>query len=176
MLKESLQIQRDSGDETYQALCLDRIGSIHVSKGEYEDALTYFQQALQLREKLKVPGEIVETVYNLADTDAKLGQYDQALSQYLRALDLYRSAGDKRGAAIDSYSMGSLFGYQGRYGAAPNSKEEALTTLREIQHRSSSMAEILRGYAGAPAESGPWAEAHKPLFYALSLSTPPPRH
>ncbi len=170
MLKESLQIQRDSGDETYQALCLDRIGSIHVSKGEYEDALTYFQQALQLREKLKVPGEIVETVYNLADTDAKLGQYDQALSQYLRALDLYRSAGDKRGAAIDSYSMGSLFGYQGRYGAALNSKEEALKTLRELQDRSSWMAEILSGYGGALAEAGRWDEAQKALDEALSLA------
>jgi tetratricopeptide (TPR) repeat protein/predicted Ser/Thr protein kinase len=170
MLKESLQIQRDSGDETYQAMCLDRIGSIHVSKGEYEDALTYFQQALQLREKLKVPGEIVETVYNLADTDAKLGQYDQALSQYLRALDLYRSAGDKRGAAIDSYSMGSLFGYQGRYGAALNSKEEALKTLRELQDRSSWMAEILSGYGGALAEAGRWDEAQKALDEALSLA------
>jgi tetratricopeptide (TPR) repeat protein len=170
MYKESLQIQRDSDDETYQALCLDHIGGIHVSKGEYEDALTYFQQALQLREKLKVPGEIVETVYNMADTEAKLGQYDQALSQYLRALDLYRSVGDKRGAAIDLYSMGSLFGYQGRYGAALNSKEEALKTFRELQDRSLWMAEILSGYGGALAEAGRWDEAQKTLDEALSLA------
>jgi eukaryotic-like serine/threonine-protein kinase len=170
MLKESLQIQRDTGDETYQAQCLNDIGSINLTKGQYDDALTYFQQALQLREKLKVPGEIVETVYNLADTNAKLGQYDQALSQYLRALDLHRSAGDKRGAAIDSYSMGSLFGYQGRYGAALNSKEEALKTFRELQDHSFWMAEILSGYGGALAEAGRWDEAQKTLDEALNLA------
>ena len=170
MLKESLQIQRDTGDETYQAQCLNDIGNVYLTKGQYDDALTYFQQALQLREKLKVPGEIVETVYNLADTDAKLGQYDQALSQYLRALDLHRSAGDKRGAAIDSYGMGSLFGYQGRYGAALNSKEEALKTFRELQDRSVWMAEILSGYGGALAEAGRWDEAQKTLGESLALA------
>ena len=55
MFKESLQIQRDAGDETYQALCLNNIGTAYLQKGENEDALTYLQQALQIREKLNVP-------------------------------------------------------------------------------------------------------------------------
>ena len=104
------QIQRDSGDESYQALCLNNIGGVYFTNGQYDDALTYFQQALELREKLKVQGEIAETTYNLAETESRLGQYDQALSQYHRALDLFRSTDDKRNAAIDSYSMGTLFG------------------------------------------------------------------
>ena len=41
MFKESLQIQRDAGDETYQALCLNNIGTAYLQKGENEDALTY---------------------------------------------------------------------------------------------------------------------------------------
>jgi tetratricopeptide (TPR) repeat protein/predicted Ser/Thr protein kinase len=170
MFMESLQIQRDSGDETYQAECLNDIGTVYFAKGQYDDALAYYQQALQLREKLKVPGEIVETVYNLGETSAKLGQYGQALSQYLRALDLHRNAGDKRGAAIDSYSMGSLFGHQGRYGPAVNSEAEAVKTLRELQDRSPTMAEILSGYGGALADAGRAEEAQKTLNEALSLA------
>jgi len=170
MFMESLQIQRDSGDETFQALCLNNIGTVYLSSGHYDDALTYFQQALQLREKLKVPGEIVETVYNLARTNAKLGQYDQALTQYLRALDLYRGGGDKRGAAMDSNSMGSLFGQQGRYGAAVNSEEEALKTFRGLNDRSSTMADILSSYGSALADAGREDEAQKILDEALSLA------
>src|SRR6266436_1914619 len=168
--KESLQIQRDSGYEVYQALCLNNIGNVYLSSGQYDDALTYFQQALGLREKLKVQGDIADTVHNLAETNAQMGQYDQALSQYLRALDLYRSSGDKRGAAVDSYGMGMVFGYQGRLGAALNSKQEALKTFRELQDRSPMMAEILSGYGGALAEAGQPEEAQKTLDEALSLA------
>ncbi len=170
MYKESLQTQRDSGDEAYQALCLNNIGNVYFAKGQHDDALTYFQQALGLREKLKVPGDIAETLHNIAETNAQMGQYDQAISQYLRALDLYRNAGDKRGAAINSYGMGTLFGYQGRLGAALNSKQEALKTFRDLQDRSPMMAEILSGYGGALAEVGRWEEAQKTLNEALSLA------
>ena len=170
MLKDSLQIQRDARDETYQALCLNNIGTVYLDNGHYDDALTYFQQALQLREKLQVPGEIVETVYNLGQTNAKLGQYDEALRQYHRALDLYRSGGDKRGAAIDSYSMGKLFGIQGRYGAAVNSEEDAVKTFRELQERSPAMAEILSVYGSALADVGRSDEARKTLEEALGLA------
>ena len=170
MYKESLQIQRDSADEAYQALCLNNIGNIYLSNGQYDDALTYFQQALGLREKLKVQGDIADTLHNIAETNARMGQYDQALSQYLRALDLYRSTGDKRGAAINSYGMGMVFGDQGRLGAALNSKQEALKTFRELQDRSPMMAGILSGYGGALAEVGQWDEAQKTLNEALSLA------
>jgi serine/threonine protein kinase/tetratricopeptide (TPR) repeat protein len=168
--KESLEIQREAGDENYQGLCLNNIGNNYLSRGQYDDALTYLQQALQLREKLKVPGDIAQTVHNLAETNVKLGQYDQALSQYLRALDLERSAGDKRTAAIDSYSLGTLYSHQGRYGAAVNSDEEALKTFRDLQDRSPTMADILSGYGGALAEAGRWEEAQKILNEALSLA------
>jgi tetratricopeptide (TPR) repeat protein/predicted Ser/Thr protein kinase len=170
MLKDSLQIQRDDGDETYQALCLSNIGTAYLASGRYDDALLYLQQALHLREKLQVPGEIVETVYYLGQTNAKLGQYDEALRQYYRALDLHRSSSDKRGAAFDSYSMGTLFGIQGRYGAAVSSEEEAVKTFRELQDRSADMAEILSGYGRALAEAGRGEEAQKTLDEALGLA------
>jgi serine/threonine protein kinase/tetratricopeptide (TPR) repeat protein len=170
MFKESLEVQREAGDENYQSLCLNDIGVMYQSKGQYDDALTYLQQALQLREKLNVPGDIAETEHNLAETSAKMGQYEQALKQYFRALELYRSTGNKRNAAIDSYGLGILYGYQGRYGAAVNSEEEAVKAFRELQERSPMMADMLSGYGGALAEAGRWAEAQKTSEEALSLA------
>jgi len=168
--KESLQIERDIGDESMQAICLSNIGSARFSKGEYEDALTYFQQALQLREKAKVPTDIVESVHNIAETSAKMGQYDQAVAQYMRALDLRRTISDPRGAAIEAYSLGTLFQHQGRLGAALNSKEEALKTFTELKDRTFWMAEILGGYGDVLIQAGRGDEAPKYLGDALSLS------
>ena len=99
-----------------------------------------------------------------------MGQYDQAISYYMRALDLRRSMNDPRGAAIESYSLGTLFDYQGRFGAAVNSKQEALKTFRDIKDRTSWMAGVLGGYAEALILAGRGDEAKSYLDEALSLS------
>ncbi len=104
--KESLQIQRDAATRPTKDLCLNNIGTTYAQKGENEDALTYLQQALQIREKLNVPADIAETLHNLGEAYAALGQYDQAMTAYMRGLDLYRKSGDNQGAAIMSHSMG----------------------------------------------------------------------
>ena len=103
-----------------KSVCLNNIGAVYFEKAQYEDARTYYQQALQLREKAKVPGDIVQTVQNLADTAVRMGQYDQAVSQYMRALELWRSTNDSRGAAITSYTLGVMFEYQGQVRRRPH--------------------------------------------------------
>jgi serine/threonine protein kinase/tetratricopeptide (TPR) repeat protein len=170
MYKEALQIQRDLGDEGMQAICLNNIGAVYFEKAQYEDARAYYQQALQLREKAKVPRDIVESVHNLAETSVRMGQYDLAVSQYMRALDLWRSIDDTRGAAIESYTLGMMFDYQGRFGAAINSKQDALKTFQELKDKTYWMAEIEGGYGDALTLAGRGDEASSYLNDALSLS------
>ena len=125
---------------------------------------------MQLREKSKVPQDIVEAVHNLGEASVYMGRYDQAVSQYMRALDLRRSINDTRGAAIESYSLGTLFDYQGRFGAAVNSKQEALKTFRDLKDRTFWMAEMLGGYAEALTLAGRSDEGKSSLDEALSLA------
>jgi serine/threonine protein kinase/tetratricopeptide (TPR) repeat protein len=170
MYKEALQIERDIGNENLQAGCLNNIAGVYFAKGQYEDARTYYLQALQLREKSKVPDDIVETIHNLAETSVKMGDYDQAFSQYMRALDLRRSMNDTRGAAIESYTLGMVLDYQGRFGAAIQSKQAALNTFQELKDKTYWMAEIQGGYAQALILAGRGDEAKSDLDSALSLS------
>jgi tetratricopeptide (TPR) repeat protein len=170
MYKEALQNARDVGNEGLQAICLNNIGSAYFSKGEYEDARTYFEQAVQLREKSNVPQDIVEGVHNLAETSARAGDYNQSVTQYMRALDLRRKMNDTRGAAIESYSIGRLFEYQGRFGAAISSEQDALKAFRDIKDRTFWMSEILGGYAEALILAGRGQEAETYLAEALDLS------
>ena len=100
--REALALERDIGNESLQAICLNNIGAVYSEKSQYDDALTYFQQVLQLREKSKVPQDIVEAVHNLGQTLASMGQYEQAISYYMRALDMRRSINDSHGAALES--------------------------------------------------------------------------
>jgi eukaryotic-like serine/threonine-protein kinase len=170
MYKEALQIERDIGSESMQATTLNDIGVVYFEKGQYEDANAFFQQALLLREKANVPGDIVDTVHNLAQNSFRMGQYDQAITQSMRALDLRRSMNDTRGAAIESYTLGIMFDYQGRFGAAVNSKQDALKTFQGLKDRTSWMAEILSGYGEALILAGRGEEAAPYLNDALSLA------
>jgi tetratricopeptide (TPR) repeat protein len=151
-------------------LCLNNIGNSYAFKGDYDDARTYFEQALQLREKIKVPSDIADTLHNLGEVSMKMGQYHEALTLYLRALDLRRGASDKLGVAKESDSLGILFAYQGRFGAALKAREEAMKGFGESQDRSYWMAETLGGYGNALAQVGRFDEAGKHLDQALSLA------
>jgi len=168
LFKESLQVQIDVGNENNQALVLNNIGNTYLFKGDYEDARTYFSQALTLRQKLNVPVDIADTLHNLAETSMKMGQYDQAIDQYLKALDLRRNAGDKQGAALESAGMGILFGYQGRYGAALSSEQEALKAMRDLQQTGFWLIEVQTNYGRALAQIGRSDDARKNLDEALN--------
>jgi tetratricopeptide (TPR) repeat protein len=99
-----------------------------------------------------------------------MAQYDQALQYYVRALDLRRNDGDKRSAAIESSAMGTLFAYQGRYGAALSSEEDAIKTMRDIQERGFWLADVLGSYGHALAEVGRNDDAQKSLDEAMSVA------
>ena len=169
-LKEALQLRREAGNPAAEALVLNNIGSVYISKGDYSEAQTYFERALEFREKAKVPGDLADTLHNLGETFAKMGRFDLSLQRYLRALELRRAAGDKRGAAIESYGTGTVFDLQGRYGAAVKAKEDALTAYREAKISDVWLGEILAGYGNSLNLSGRMADAAKPLDEALEVA------
>jgi eukaryotic-like serine/threonine-protein kinase len=170
LFKQSLEDEVEVGNQNNQGLVLNNIGNAYFFKADYQNARTYFEQALQIREKLNVTGDIADAHHNLGDTSTKMGQYDQALQQYLRALDLRRGIGDKRGAALESSSLGILFGYQGRDGAAASAEEDALKTFRELQERGYWLAEILGYYGNALAQLGRNEDAQKALDEAMNVA------
>jgi len=171
LLREALQIRRDSGDRPGEALVLNNIGNAYLMKGEFSEGQTYFERALEIREQVKVaPDLTADTIHNLGETLAKMGKYDQSLARYLRALELRRGSGNKHGAAIESYSVGTIFDAQGRYGAAVKSKEEALQTFRELKVRDTWLAEALGGYGASLSLAGRMDEAAKPLDEALVVA------
>ena len=170
MYKDALQLEREIGNDSLIAVCLNNIGGAYSEKGQYGDALTYFQQVLELRQKSNVPQDIVDAQHNLAQALTSMGDYEQAISYYMKALDLRRSINDTRGAAIESYGLGGLFDYQGRFGAAIHSKEGALKTFRDLKDRTFWMAEILGGYGDSLILAGRMDDAKSSLDEALGLA------
>ena len=75
LLREALDIARNDGNRTTESLALNNIGAAYLSKGQYSDAQTYFERALELREQSKVGRDIADTLHNLGETLNKMGKY-----------------------------------------------------------------------------------------------------
>ena len=149
---------------------MNNIGGAYFETGQYEDALTYFEQALGLRESANNPSDIGETVHNIAETHVRMGRFDRATQNYLRALDLARKSGQARTEAIEAYSLGTVFEYQGRFGAALKSREEAYQRFQTLNDRSFWHAEIQTGYGRSLMLTGESEEARKVLEEGLRVA------
>jgi tetratricopeptide (TPR) repeat protein len=165
---DALQVERQLGDQTNQALCLNNIGSIKVDQGQYQDALTYLEQAYDLRQKLNAPGDVADSQHNLAEVNTKLGQYDTALQFYLKALDGYRGLNDPVGVAQQAEGMARIFAAQGRYGAALGSMKNAVDSIRQTKEMTSFTVEIVGGWGDLLTQAGRGAEGKASLDEALS--------
>jgi eukaryotic-like serine/threonine-protein kinase len=168
--KEALQIQRETGDQNYESLCLNNIASVYLAKGDTDNAFTNYQQALQLREKLGVPADVAETLGGLAEAYIQTGQYDTALASLMRALELSRKVGDPRQTALLSHQIGSVFEDQGRFGAAVKSMQESTKTFHDRGEHGRMMASFLNDLAGALGKAGRGDESAAPLNEAEAIA------
>jgi tetratricopeptide (TPR) repeat protein len=151
-------------------LCLNNLGSIRSYMDNLQEALTSYQQSYQIREKLKLTGDMAQSLQNLAETNADLGQYDTAVNQYLKALEIARNSGDQNGVAVNSSGLGSLFTLQGKYGSALSAFRESLKDYQQTDDHTWLMAEATGKYGTALSEVGRWEEGQKGLEDALKLA------
>jgi serine/threonine protein kinase/tetratricopeptide (TPR) repeat protein len=170
LLREALQIRRETGNTSGEALVLNNLGAYYQSKGQFDQAQTHFELALKIREKTGAPRDVADTVHNLAEALVQRGQYDQSRAHYVRALELRRTAKDKRGEAIESYSIGHILDYQGRSASALKYKGDALALYRDLKRRDTWLAEILGGVGQSLVLTGRTADAVKYLDEAMGLA------
>jgi tetratricopeptide (TPR) repeat protein len=77
---------------------------------------------------------------------------------------------DNRGAAVVSYTLGLMFGQQGRFGAAVSSMQTAFNTFQQLKEKTTDMADVTGGYGEALVLAGRGDEAKSYLNDAINLS------
>jgi tetratricopeptide (TPR) repeat protein len=170
-LNDALTQFRDLGDQANQATCLNNIGTAEFGLGNLQAALTYYQQSLDIGEKLKQSDLISLSLHNLADTNRKLGQYDVAVTEYLKAIDTARAAGDTSRVALESTSLGELFATQGQYSRALKSYDDAVKGFQSANDQTYLMAAALAGYGNVLSMVGREEEGQQKLQDGLKIAT-----
>ena len=104
------------GDRAGLATTLNNIGAVYDDLGDRQQALTYYQQALPIREEVGDRAGLAVTLNNIGVVYDALGDRQQALTYYQQALPIREEVGDRAGLATTLNNIGVV--YDGLGGSA----------------------------------------------------------
>ena len=88
---EAHEIFRVEGVNRNQASALQKLGDIHYDAGDFEQAISYYEQALEVYDE--DPEYVLFSYNNTANSLRGLGRYEEAADLYQKALDFARELG-----------------------------------------------------------------------------------
>jgi tetratricopeptide (TPR) repeat protein len=134
--KRGLELVSESDQDLKSAL-LNNIGLIYKIKGDYDNALKYYREALHIDKQLeKLSGEAV-ILSNIGMIYHAKGDYDNALQHLRDALQIDEKLGDLQGKAVRLNNIGLIYNAQGDY-------EKAMQHYKEVLHIIEQFGELRR--------------------------------
>ncbi len=121
-----------AGDQYWQALTLNTIGSIHAQSSEFPKALNAFNQALPLFQAAGDRRREAGTLNYIGGVRNVLGDQPQALDYYRRALKIYEQVEDRSTKASILNNIGKVYTDLGQWQSALEYYNQALPILRGI--------------------------------------------
>jgi CHAT domain-containing protein/Tfp pilus assembly protein PilF len=107
-------------------------GAVSAAEGKYTESLEYYQQALDIRQRI---GDQAGTGYTLNSIGViyyNLGQYSEAVNYYQQSLDIRQRIGNKAGVAQSLNNIGLVYEVQEEYDQALEYYQQALKIRRDI--------------------------------------------
>ncbi|CAF3807239.1 unnamed protein product [Adineta steineri] len=119
-----------TSNEGEKALYYIQLGSVKLAQGDYEKAIWYFEQGLEIYQKtLPSNHPYLATSYNnISSVYKSMGEYSKPLSYYEKALEIYQSTlpSSHPHFATTYSNIGSVYKSMGEYSKALSFYEKAL--------------------------------------------------
>lgn len=151
------------------ALVLDGLGTIHRHLGNFDEATTCYERALELNRSIgnrKGEADVLNNLGNMADAERN---FTEALKYYHQSLDMRRMIGDRVG---EGASVSNIAAQMVTIGDYIQARDNVLTALSIVQSTGNRWNEInIWNELGIIyQELGDFAQAHESLVHALELS------
>ncbi len=130
----AFQIAKPSATTT-EVSQLNERGLDAYNKGQYREALNYYQQALLIAQEKGDWAKKGAMLNNIGTVYKSQGQYDQALEYFQQALVIAREKGDRAGEGSTLNNIGLVYQSQGQYDQALEYYQQALVIVREVGDR-----------------------------------------
>jgi tetratricopeptide (TPR) repeat protein len=122
---------------------LHQLASIYANTGKIEEAITLFQQSLEITESIGDVKTKAATLHELGLIYADTGKIKEAIALYQQSLKIAESIGDVQTKPATLAMLGQLLAYQkGDFVTALDYLQQSLEILQRIQ---SPDAETVKG-------------------------------
>ncbi|MDA0267813.1 MAG: tetratricopeptide repeat protein, partial [Cyanobacteria bacterium] len=111
---------------------LNRLGLAYQSLGEYQRAIDFQQQSLEISREIGDRKGEANSLNNLAIAYHYLGKYQRAIDFQQQSLEISREIGDRKGEANSLSNLGSAYHSLGDYQRAIDFYQQFLEIKREI--------------------------------------------
>ncbi|MBT8274198.1 MAG: tetratricopeptide repeat protein, partial [Bacteroidia bacterium] len=126
------------GLKAYMASALNTQGVSFYVKGDYSNALNYYQRSIALSEQIPDHIRIGRSLTNIGLVYTFQGDNLRALDYYQRSLKIHEELSDKRGIAKNFGNIGIIYRKQGNYQRALDYYERSLKIKEEISDKQGS--------------------------------------
>jgi tetratricopeptide (TPR) repeat protein len=143
--KQIRQIQAKNANSPALAILYDRLGEAYRDKirsgnsknlqVDIDQAITSFQQAIELQRKLNLKSDLGNTLIRLGHLYYDLSQYQQAEIFYQQALEITREVGDRQPEATAINGLGNVYRTLGEYQKTISFYHQSLDVRREIEDK-----------------------------------------
>jgi tetratricopeptide (TPR) repeat protein len=134
VLQELAQACAVAKDANGEAVCLQNLGGLALSRSDYAQAQTVYEEAAC---KFEMSGNIrgmAECYSGLGDAKMKSKSHDVAAEPIKKALQLFRKLGDKSNVASSLMNLGHISYMNKEYSAAMTYAGEGSSLFQELGH------------------------------------------
>jgi tetratricopeptide (TPR) repeat protein len=170
-MQASLEVYRRARDDKNVPAALSNLATLHADLGNYADAEALQKQSLGLAENLYEPGDdrIAISAVNLANIYLDTGRPALAAPLLERAHSIRSKDGDPKAVALSWGDLARLYQKQGRYAAAVDAFQKAVTQLLAAGERGQDLAMTLNNLGSAYHEQAKYVDAEKVYKESLSI-------
>ncbi|WP_375466492.1 tetratricopeptide repeat protein [uncultured Nostoc sp.] len=156
-------------DERELALIYNHFGILKASKGEVEQAITLYNQSLEITERIgDVQGKAV-TLHQLGMIYANKGEVEQAITLYNQSLEIFERIGYVQGKAVALHQLGMIYANKGEVEQAIALYNQSLEIFECIGHVQTK-ARMLHNLASIYADKGEVDEAIRLFNESLEIT------
>jgi len=132
-LKKELETARKSKSKKQTALYLEKIGELYETKNNYNKALSYYQQALNINQQNKNRKKAADNLSEIGNIFFYQSNFENALKYYQDALKINEQIDNKTGIANNLGNIGNVFYYQNDFKNALDNYQKTIDIQKIIK-------------------------------------------
>lgn len=163
-LKAATELEQQENKESF----LGNLGNSQSNKGEFDKAIQYYNQALNIARKRGQNKTIVNHLNNLGISHQRMGKIVEAESCYNQALEIARTDGFHKLEGTLLNNLGNIHSNRGHWESASQCYEEALRISEQEEDLDGKVVR-LRNLGGIYSLQGEWEKSIKCYKDALII-------